>query len=387
MNATNFEVTFNSKSKKFSCTNGKQVFSSKDKTKVEAKALEYAGGVAPVAAVLEEVLVKPKFKIVNDVVAETTPELSKKGEPLQRTKGKNGIIFVPSRGEYVYYVDNKHIFCSKDRAKVEARVSGNISAKVETAVKSTPKTPFVTASATVEVSKSMFSVAERFEFIENFTKMVIKGIIPSLVVTGSGGLGKTHTVTDTLNKAGLIGDVTDSIDSDYIFISGYSTPRNLYTTLYHNNGKVIVLDDCDSAFRDPLGANVLKAALDSKVHRIVSWGAESKDDTVPSRFEFTGKVIFISNLSIEKFPQAILSRSMLADLTLDTDEKLERIGQVFGKDGMYDAEDKEAVMEFLTENKDKIKDLNIRSAYNAIKMKLALGENWSRMALYSATLN
>jgi len=276
------------------------------------------------------------------------------------------------------YLDGKKVICrSKDRATCieKAKAKGYETFTGET------------NHVTVEIKKSEFSVAERFEFIENFTKLVIKGVIPSLVVTGSGGLGKTHTVTETLKKAGLKEDTIGEIDGDFLFISGYSTPRNLYTTLYHNNGKVIVFDDCDSAFRDPIGANILKAALDSKERRIVSWGAESKDDEVPSRFEFNGKVIFISNLPIEKFPQAVLSRAMLADLTLNLEEKLERIGQVFKSDTAYDKADKDAVIAFLTKNQSKVKDLNIRSAYNAMKMKIALGDNWERMALYSATLN
>jgi hypothetical protein len=291
---------------------------------------------------------------------------------------KNGIIYNPNKDRWTFFVNNQYVFSTKTKEEAEARVAREYSNQ--------PAVMSSTGSATIEVPKSMFTVAERFEFIENFTKMVARGIIPSLVVTGSGGLGKTHTVTETLKKMGLKDDHGE-VEGDFIFISGYSTPRNLYTTLFNNNGKIVVFDDTDSVFKDPIGANILKAALDSKERRVISWGAESKDDSVPSRFEFFGKVIFISNLTIEKFPQAILSRSMLADLTLNTEEKLERISQVFKADNKFEADDKNAVIKFLQENHSKIKDLNIRSAYNAIKMKLALGENWERMCLYSLTLN
>ena len=245
----------------------------------------------------------------------------------------------------------------------------------------------IAGSVPASVKKSEFTVKERFDFIGQFTKLAAKGVIPGLVVTGSGGLGKTHTVLDTLSGMGLKEDTIGEVDGDYVFIKGYTTPRNLYTTLYHNNGKVIVFDDCDSSFKDPIGANIFKAALDSYERRIISWGAESKDDEVPSRFEFNGKVIFISNMSIEKFPQAILSRSMLVDLTLNLEEKVERIESIFNTEKTFDKEDKVEVMTFIKKNMNKFKDLNIRSAMNTLKMKVAIGEGWERMALYSATIN
>jgi len=267
---------------------------------------------------------------------------------------------------WVIMEGKKIIARSKDRSKLEA--------KYPEYAKS--------GSVTMAMPKSEFSVAERFEFIEEFTKLVARNVIPSLVVTGSGGLGKTFTVTATLKAIGKTEE-----NNETHMISGFSTPRALYETLYEHNGKIIIFDDCDSVFKDPIGANLLKAALDSKEKRIISWGASGKDDAIPNRFEFYGKVIFISNLSIDKFPQAVLSRSMLADISLNMEEKIERIGQIFATERAYEAEDKREVMAFIHRNADKFKDLNIRSAMNTLKMKVAVGEKWERMAMYQAVLN
>jgi hypothetical protein len=157
--------------------------------------------------------------------------------------------------------------------------------------------------------------------------------------------------------------------------------------LFNNNGKIVIFDDCDSAFKDPISANILKGALDSNGKRIITWGAESRDESIPSRFEFYGKVIFISNLPLDKFPQAILSRSMLVDLTLTDIELVDRIEQVFSEDTDFDMDDKIETLDFIKRNASKFKDLNVRSAFNALKMKVALGEDWERAALYSATVN
>lgn len=244
-----------------------------------------------------------------------------------------------------------------------------------------------TTATSVSIAKSEFSVKERFEFIEEFTKLCAKGVIPSLILTGSGGIGKTRSVMNTLAKCGLDEDTIGETDGDYIFVKGYSTARNLYTTLFHNNGKIVIFDDCDTAFKDPISANILKGALDSNSKRIITWGAESRDESIPSRFEFFGKVIFISNIDLNKFPQALLSRSMLVDLTLTNEEMVDRIAQVFEEDTTYEEDDKSEALDFIKRNAMKFKDLNVRSAFNALKMKVSLGDNWEKMALYSATVN
>ena len=232
--------------------------------------------------------------------------------------------------------------------------------------------------------KPYFSVPERFEFISQFVKLLSSKKINSFILTGSGGLGKTHTVLETLKKQGLKEDTVD-VDGDYVTIRGYSTAKAMYRTLWENNGKVIIFDDADSVHRDPIGANILKAALGSEDKRMISWGAEfAKDEELPNRFEFFGRVVFISNLSQQQFPQAILSRSMRVDLTLNTGEKLERIRQVFD-DVDVEVKEKTEVLNFIDQYAEVASDLNIRSALSVLKLKQDVGEGWQRLALYNFT--
>lgn len=236
-----------------------------------------------------------------------------------------------------------------------------------------------------EAPKSEFSVEERFEFIQDFVKMVAKRSITSLILTGDGGIGKTYTVINTLKKLGLveeqIGDYAP--DADFVVIKGFSTAKALYRTLWENNGKIIIFDDADSVHRDPIGANILKGALDSDPKRVISWGADFKDtEELPNKFEFTGRVIFISNLPLVKFPQPLLSRAMKVDLTLNTEEKVDRIAHVF-KEDEYMKEEKADVLAFIKKNVEKITDLNIRSAFNALTLRKSQGAKWERIALYT----
>lgn len=227
-----------------------------------------------------------------------------------------------------------------------------------------------------------FSVTERFKFIDQFVTLVGSKKLNSFILTGSGGLGKTHAVIEGLKRKGLKED-TIMDEGDFIFIRGYSTAKALYRTLWEQNGKVIIFDDADSVHKDPIGANILKAALGSENKRVISWGAEfPESESLPNRFEFRGRVVFISNLSQEQFPQALLSRSMKVDLTLNTEEKLERIHQVF-KDIDGSVEEKAEVLKFVDKYADVASDLNIRSCLNILKLKRDIGDNWQRLALYN----
>ena len=125
----------------------------------------------------------------------------------------------------------------------------------------------------------IFDINQKFNFLKDLTQMVINGITPSLVIVGEGGLGKTHTVKSTITESNID-------ENSYTFIKGYSTARGLYNTLYDNNGKIIIFDDCDSVLDDRVAVNILKSALDSYDSREISWLSKmAKSDEYPNKFE------------------------------------------------------------------------------------------------------
>ena len=177
---------------------------------------------------------------------------------------------------------------------------------------------------------SFMSVIEKrdpqqmFNNLERLTKMVGKGIQPSLVITGSAGTGKTFLVKDTLTKMGL------KESNEFVHFKGRATAAGLFVTLYDNCDKIIVLDDCDSVFKDPDAVNMLKAALDSYDTRNISYITSKplKDQFgthLPRSFEFTGKIIFISNLDQSTLDEAIRSRSFVSDISMTTEQMFMRI--------------------------------------------------------------
>ena len=168
---------------------------------------------------------------------------------------------------------------------------------------------------------------DMFQNLERLTKMVGRGIQPSLVITGMAGVGKTHLVKETLRQMGL----KESYDFEHF--KGKATAAGLYMTLYANSDKIVVLDDCDSVFKDDDAVNILKAALDSYDTRQISYISTRplKDEfgePIPTRFEFTGKIIFISNISQSKLDEAIRSRSFVADISMNTEQMFTRMEQL-----------------------------------------------------------
>jgi hypothetical protein len=251
-------------------------------------------------------------------------------------------------------------------------------------------------SAAVESTSEKFDINKRFNFVEKLVNMVASGVQPSAVITGEGGLGKTYTVTKTLESAGYK-DVSDLAEFQvgtilnmrkcFTTVKGYSTPKGLYRTLFENKNSVIVFDDCDSVLKDPVALNLLKGALDSYGKRVISWNADIRDDDLPRSFSFEGRVIFISNLDQEKIDQAIRSRSMMIDLTMTVDQKIDRMEYIAKSDEFlpeYDAAAKADAISLIRELKDEAKEISLRTLISVTKIRAA-NEDWKDLATYMLT--
>jgi hypothetical protein len=171
--------------------------------------------------------------------------------------------------------------------------------------------------------------------------------------------------------------------SEYTSFKGYSTARGLYNTLFDHNGKLIIFDDCDSVLEDKVAVNILKSALDSYETRQITWMAKmNRNDEYPQQFNFTGRIIFISNKDRSKIDGAILSRSLVVDLTMSPEEKIERMGSIINDIlPEFELASKIEALEFLDENKDKT-NLNIRSLIMISKIRQTFPETWRNLATY-----
>ena len=292
--------------------------------------------------VFEAVRVNGKLMAKNTTTGEIAPKGLIRDVQLRAAESNREVLFVSATG----------------------RVSRLPAAEAGVALTPAPvaKLSFLTAKAKQDPS-------EMFANIERLTKMVGRGLQPSLVITGGAGMGKTHIVKSTLEGMGL----TES--TDFVHFKGRATAAGLFVTLYENNDKIIVLDDCDSVFRDDDAVNILKGALDSYDTRKISYISTKslKDEygcEVPRHFEFSGRIIFISNISQSKLDEAIRSRSFVADVDLTTEQMFERIEQLIPKmESRIPTAAKQQALELMRELDEEFDiEINLRSFIKAARI-------------------
>jgi hypothetical protein len=253
----------------------------------------------------------------------------------------------------------------------------------------------VAMAAAVEKSNK-YDINTRFGFVEKLVTMVATGVQPSAVITGEGGLGKTYTVTKTLAAHGYkdiselaefqVGSVINT-SKCFMMVKGYSTAKGLYRTLFENQKSVIVFDDCDAVLKDPVALNLLKGALDSYGKRIISWNADMKDDDLPRSFSFEGRVIFISNMDQDRIDQAIRSRSMMIDLSMTHDQKIDRMEFIAASDEFlpeYDAKIKSDALALIRSVGKEAKEISLRTLIAVSKVR-ASNKEWKDLATYMLT--
>ena len=294
----------------------------------------------------------------------------------------SAVSFDAKSGNYMAKVGSKTIK-SYSKAYVERKLKAMVG-DVEVAM-----------AAAVEKSNK-YDINTRFGFVEKLVTMVATGVQPSAVITGEGGLGKTYTVTKTLAAHGYkdiselaefqVGSVINT-SKCFMMVKGFSTAKGLYRTLFENQKSVIVFDDCDAVLKDPVALNLLKGALDSYGKRIISWNADMKDDDLPRSFAFEGRVIFISNMDQDRIDQAIRSRSMMIDLSMTFDQKIDRMEYIAKSDEFlpeYDATIKADALALIRKVGKEAKEISLRTLIAVAKIR-ASNKEWKDLATYMLT--
>ena len=233
---------------------------------------------------------------------------------------------------------------------------------------------------------------ERFNDMEHYISMVLKGLQPSVLICGAPGLGKTYRVMQQVKAAGV----------NYKVIKGKETPVAFYIDLFHykHEGDVLICDDADDVLTDDTITNLIKAATDSSDERIVSYGTSQPPlmseaefemlppedqslcdtrmsggaavHTYPKSFITEGSMIIITNKNAGQIDTAVRNRGLLCDLQFTVEECLGLIKDLMPHimptklsiDAKYKAL---AYLTNLAEKKAKM-DISIRSFTTAAKV-------------------
>jgi len=121
-----------------------------------------------------------------------------------------------------------------------------------------------------------------------------------LYLCGRPGTSKTFTVRTTL----------ENLDASYFYHDGHITPMGLFELLQEHCDKVIVLDDVSEIFKQKQALQILLAALGSQPDDTGTKVVKHRRQGLEQRVNFTGGVIAISNLELQKdsLLQALKSR-------------------------------------------------------------------------------
>jgi hypothetical protein len=112
-----------------------------------------------------------------------------------------------------------------------------------------------------------------------------------------------------------------------------------------------------------------------------------RDEDLPRSFEFTGRVIFISNMDQEKIDQAIRSRSMMIDLSMSLSQKIDRMEFIAKSDEFlpeYDSSIKDDSLALIREIKDECKEISLRTLIAVCKIR-ASNKDYKDLATYMLT--
>lgn len=257
----------------------------------------------------------------------------------------------------------------------------------------------ITETGTVTVSDIEIS-----EIVDEFYDLEVDAK-DSLYYTTNGichhNTGKTQTVEDMLAAAGK------EDGNGYFKITGSATPAGIYRLLFQHRREILLFDDSDSALQDQEGRNLFKAASDTKKVRKISWSkggksyidpddydedSESNDpDILPRSFEFTGKIIFISNLPLAKLDPdgALRTRGYVISVDPTNEEIYDFMMKICGKipldvDYTLDKNKRMEVVELLRTRKMAEKTANLRSLVRGLNTRAGIelsggsAEEWQK---------
>jgi len=139
---------------------------------------------------------------------------------------------------------------------------------------------------------ALASLENKLHVIRDFVTSVAKRYKHGLFVYGGGGMGKSYTMLDQLQR----------LEVPYQLHNSRMTGKGLFLALKHAPDAIHVLEDMERLTKDADAQGVLRSAMWAQPghERIVTW-TTAKDGL--DRFVFRGGLILISNRPLADLPE------------------------------------------------------------------------------------
>lgn len=255
---------------------------------------------------------------------------------------------------------------------------------------------------TMEENLPRLCFEEQLSDLRRAMVLLMNNATQSMYLAGRGGVGKTQTVEDELAKRGL----TDG--EGYFKITGSASTAGIYRILYKHRKDILLFDDSDGALADTDSRNLFKAASDTKKIRKISWMKAGKNyvdpddmdedddssdpDVLPRYFDFTGKIIFISNLKLDKLDPdgALRTRGYVISIDPSDTEVYAYMAKIVGNikldvDYVLSIKQRQEVIDVLRSRKLKEGGVNLRQLVRGLNTMAGIlrdgGSDWHNMVL------
>jgi hypothetical protein len=195
-------------------------------------------------------------------------------------------------------------------------------------------------------AKALKSLEDKMALVKDRVTQVVHGLQTGFFFYGEGGIGKSFTVLNHLQK----------LEAPYRLFNSRMTAKGLFYALAQAPDAIHVLEDMERLVRDQDAQGILRSALWSQPGhpREVTWTTATGGQ---ERFTFRGGIILLSNCPLANLPQLRALATRIAVYKLEvTDAEMEALMRQqaaagYKKDGKVVMEPKECqeVVEYVIE--------------------------------------
>ena len=213
------------------------------------------------------------------------------------------------------------------------------------------------------------NIDDYFKFLNQYVDILVKASkVFGLIIEGDAGLGKSYNVLKRLEMSNL------EHDKDYVLLNSHISPMEMYEFFWKNSSKIIVLDDISNLFEDETKVNLLMSALWSPLNkRIMNWQSSTSKIEAPHQFEFSGKVIILTN-RVPNSLETLKSRCFHYELSFTYEDKIKLLYEI-GNTAKVPIN----VIDFIHENSSQATNLNFRTLFKINEMSKS--KDWEKLAL------